>query len=334
MIVLTGMITLLCFACKPGRQERIIMAVEGGKSFLHHIQRHDGAICDTTDPLFDVWETVLAAAALNDWRQEGRDTAFDKAMVFLRESEDSAGMVCHNRKCRAAYCLETTAEYFLLLCKAGHAADVKTRIDTVIALQQPVGEWMIGNPDVNEQKEFPSVTAFVLEMIRESGREPQHLYEAFAWLRKAQTPEGHWGSAWEYYECPAYALWPVMRALSHSEAIGDIRAMQAATGYILSTQREDGSWYYISPGRTKLPSPELQTALMLSALMYSADESRLPAMQKGIDYLLGHQRPDGSWDGGFFPVENKRQPKKEYVFATSRAMVVLQEWSKELMKKQ
>jgi squalene cyclase len=123
-----------------------------------------------------------------------------------------------------------------------------------------------------------------------------------------------------------------MRALSHSEAIGDISAMKAATEYILRAQREDGSWYYAAPGRTKLPSPELQTALMLSALLYANPESSKSARQKGMAYLLDHQRPDGSWEGGFFPIENKRQPKKEYVFATSRAMIVLHQWSKEMMK--
>jgi squalene-hopene/tetraprenyl-beta-curcumene cyclase len=164
-------------------------------------------------------------------------------------------------------------------------------------------------------------------MLKGIGTAPQHEMEAHTWLRSKQTSEGHWGMAWEYYQCPAYALWPVMRALGNS--IGDEKARKRALEYMRSSQLENGSWQHLTAGRSKLPSAELQTALMLSAMQATPVARDDDALQRGVDFLLDRQRPDGSWDGGFFPVEEKRRPKEEYVIATARAICVLNHWRKQ-----
>lgn len=309
------------------KEKEIRIALEKGTRFLSRIQRADGGICDTLNPLFDTWETVLAATAL--YETNGRDTnqvVLKKALAYLRQQENAQGLICHNKRCKEAYCLETTAAYFFLLIETGQAEKVGIHAKRILDLQKPTGEWMVGNPDVREQKDFPSVTGFALTLLQTLGWEPAYPQEAVRWLLDHQTPAGDWGVAWEYYECPAYALSPVLRALCihHSEEV-DL-AKQKAIQYIRSRQNVDGSWDVSSAIRYKRPSSVLHTGLMLSAIKYIDYAEKSTQTDKAIDFLLAQQQADGSWDGGFFPIDSKTYTKKEYVFATAQAMMVLQDY--------
>lgn len=93
---------------------------------------------------------------------------------------------------------------------------------------------------------------------------------------------------------------------------------------MLSQQQPDGSWEFKDPARKRMPSRELQTALMLSALEAAGCRENEAAISKGIDFLLASQQPDGSWNGGYFPIDSERYKKEEYVFATARAIGVLE----------
>lgn len=307
----------------PAKENEIRKALDKGVHFLQAIQREDGAICDTINPLFDTWETILAATSLYEIHRDTSDPTFKKAITYLKLNEDDAGLICHNRKCREAYCLETTAVYFLLLLKIGEEEVVRQRVDTILALQRPAGDWEIGNPDVREFKNFPSVTAFVLTLLSDLKMPALYQEAALDWLQKSQTPEGHWGYTWEYYDCPAYALWPVLKVLQEQETPGLVAARKKALSYILSQQQEDGSWEFTGTGLQKRPSKALQTALMLSALEAAGCREHEAAIEKGIDYLLANQQENGAWNGGYFPIDNTRYEKKEYIFATARTLSVL-----------
>lgn len=305
-------------------REKIPKAIDKAKNFLHQIQRKDGAICDTINPLFDTWETVLVAKVLAEWKSDSQDVVLEKAMAYLFLNENKNGLLCHNQKCKAAYCLETTSEYFLLLKHLQDTLTLKERISTLINLQKKEGNWEVGNPDVLEQKAFPSVTGFVLGILEEKDSVARK--KAVSWLISQQNAEGHWGNTWEYYDCPAYPLWVNLRALSHFSHSSATIATQKARDYILKSQEKDGCWNFKGSSNPKKPSPELQTALMLSALTYTNVAFTDSAFTKGIDFLLAHQQANGSWDGGYFPINNARYVKKEYIFATTRAMSVLQDY--------
>lgn len=307
----------------PAKENEIRKAFHKGVHFLQAIQREDGAICDTVNPLFDTWETILAATSLFEIYRDTSDPVFKKAITYLKLNEDDTGLICHNKKCREAYCLETTAVYFLLLLKIGEKEVVRQRMDTILALQRPAGDWEIGNPDVREFKNFPSVTAFVLTLLSDLKMPALYQEAALDWLQKCQTPEGHWGYTWEYYDCPAYALWPVMKVLQDQDTPGLVAARKKALSYILSQQQEDGSWEFTGTGLQKRPSKALQTALMLSALEAAGRREYEGAIEKGIDYLLANQQENGAWNGGYFPIDNTRYEKKEYIFATARTLSVL-----------
>lgn len=300
--------------------DKIKIAYAKAVSFLQQVQRSDGAICDTINPLFETWETILAATAIYRADPDTNAVILKKALVFLYNNENKEGLICHNQKCRNGYCLETTAVYYDLLKLTGK--NKKTGIQTIISLQQQTGQWEIGNPDVQEEKDFPSVTAFVLGMLQQASVEPVYKKEAIQWIINKQIKQGDWGVAWEYYGCPAYALWPLMKVLKHENSIAAKMAKEKAVAYICSTQNADGSWFYKDSSLQKQTSPELQTALMLTALQQAGIEKK-PVIVKGIDFLLHNQQEKGNWNGGFFPIRGKRYSKQEYVFATAIAAEVL-----------
>ncbi len=313
------LLTCITFASAQEKERKalVIDALGKGISFLSNIQRADGAICDTSNALFDIWETVLAATALYQIKQDTNQPALKKALSFLRENENPSGLICHNKKCRNEFCLETTSVYYTLLFEIGERENVRKGAEGIAAMQKPTGQWAIGNPDISEQKEFPSVTAFVLNMLNKAGVAPPYKKENYTWLSDKQTLDGDWGHAWEYYNSPAYALWPMMKTLNNKSA-----EKEKALNYILSRQQKDGGWSLNDSFIKRTISPELHTALMLSAL-YNAGFNNKKVIDKGIDFLLSKQSEKGCWDGGYFPIPVDRYIKKEYVFATALSMSVL-----------
>lgn len=294
-------------------------AIDNGVGFLQKLQRPDGSIADTVNPLFNTWETLVAAHAL--WEGDAHDYNFLKALEYLQKSENILGLICHNQKCRKGYCLETTAYYFSLLLKTGNADKVKARLPEILKLRHPNGFWEIGNPDVLEQRTFPSVTAWVLYLLNEIAVKPEIYLNSLHWLCTQQNQDGHWGKAWEYYNCPAYGIWVAMKAMSKINSPETKMVKTKALVYITKMQLANGSWYY-KDTLLKQTSAELQTAFMLLA-MQEVRAKKNTALNNGIDFLLQNQQKDGSWNGGYFPVPDKRYKKEEYVVATALAILVL-----------
>jgi len=305
------------------RTEDIRLSKQKGIAFLKYIQRSNGAICDTINPLFETWETIIALSAIYRSDADTNTMVVKNGLSFLEKNENAEGLICHNKKCRQAYCLETTAAYFKLLKLAGKNGNLRERLTRIAALQKPGGGWEIGNPHVNIEKDFPSVTAFVLNLFHDAGFEPDHKKEALNWLLKKQTVQGDWGKAWEYYGCSGYALWQVLEVLQHENSAEARLAKERAIAFILSNQNSDGSWFYKDPSIEKQTSAALQTALMLLALQH-AGETNTAAVLKGIQYLVSSQQKQGNWNGGYFPIPEKRYSKEEYVFATALATDVMQ----------
>jgi hypothetical protein len=307
---------------KVGSTDDIKKSQHKALDFLKIIQRSDGAICDTVNHLFETWETILAVSAIYKSNPDINAPSVKKGLAFLRNNENSEGLICHNQKCKKAYCLETTAVYFNLLKLTGKYENIKKGLKKISALQKQTGEWDIGNPDVTIQKDFASVTAFVLNLLQGTSIVPVYKKESINWLLKKQTAEGDWGTGWEYYGCPAYALWPIMNVLKDENTNEARLAKDKAIAYILAAQNNDGSWWYKNPDLSKQTSAALQTALMLSALQNTGLQNG-EVILKGIQFLVNNQQKNGNWDGGYFPIPEKRYSKQEYVFATALAADVM-----------
>ena len=316
-----ALLTLMGLNCqisgsKAIDQGQMLQAIDRGLQFLQQIQRADGAVCDTLNPLFDVWETALAAGTWLEVRQDSTAPFFVQALDFLKTNENAAGLICHNRKCREAYCLETTAVYYQLLWSIGRKNQVLQGIDTLLQMQFPDGHWDVGNPDVREAKSFPSVTAFMINLLTLT---QQSNPLAVQWLAKQQLSDGHWGMHWEYYGTPAYAIWQIVPGLEKQIPLS------STLDWILDQQQADGSWIIEAREPHKIGAA-LNTALYLSALLHVPSADHELALKRGIRFLLDQQRADGSWDGGHFPIPSESYTKEEYVFATTRALAVIHQY--------
>ncbi len=113
--------------------------------------------------------------------------------------------------------------------------------------QHPSGPWY-GRWGVN----YIYGTWAVLRGLRAIGEDLSQAYiqKALRWLEAKQNPDGGWGERCESYEDPALAgegpstpsqtAWALLSLFAGGQSAG--AAVERGIGYLLTTQREDGSW--------------------------------------------------------------------------------------------
>jgi squalene-hopene/tetraprenyl-beta-curcumene cyclase len=148
--------------------------------------------------------------------------------------------------------------------------------------------------------ECADITARILELLGYEGvslKDPQVL-RAIDYLKEQQEEDGSWFGRWGVNYI--YGTWQVLRGLA---AMGyDMGQPWLLRGrdWLESVQQEDGGWgercnTYDDPVfKGQGPSTASQTAWALMGLLAMGDPNR-PSIQRGIDYLVKTQNPDGSW---------------------------------------
>lgn len=149
------------------------------------------------------------------------------------------------------------------------------------------------------------VTGRVLEAMGQFGYPRTHPRAAagIQFLKDQQEPDGCWWGRWGVNYI--YGTWCAMRGLI---GIGeDPRApyIQAALRWVKEHQNQDGGWgetceSYADPGlRGQGPSTPSQTAWALMTLLAGGEEGS-QEVDRGIQYLLNTQKPDGTWNEEYF----------------------------------
>ncbi len=144
------------------------------------------------------------------------------------------------------------------------------------------------------------LTGRCLEMLGDFGFDRSHpaVAPALDFLRREQEADGSWYGRWGVNYI--YGAWSVLAGL---RSIGeDMSApyVRRAVAWLESRQNPDGGWgesclSYSDPATAgQGPSTPSQTAWALLALL-SAGVSDSLTVVRGINYLLRHQREDGSW---------------------------------------
>jgi squalene-hopene/tetraprenyl-beta-curcumene cyclase len=214
--------------------------------------------------------------------------------------------------------VDDTAMVMLALYAANfsHNSIMRTSLDWLMAFQCRDGGWAAF--DRNVQSPFlrylpfadhqaildPScadITGRVLEVCAkfQLGISDPRIRKGVRFLRSKQEKDGSWYGRWGVNYI--YGTAHVLRGL---RAIGmDMHApwIQHARQWLETHQNDDGGWgescaSYVDPGeKGRGVSTASQTAWALMGLCVFSEVNSV-SIQRGIEYLLGSQQPDGSWE--------------------------------------
>jgi squalene-hopene/tetraprenyl-beta-curcumene cyclase len=147
----------------------------------------------------------------------------------------------------------------------------------------------------------PDITGRVLEALCGVGGltlEHPAVKRGVEYLFREQEADGSWYGRWgvDYI----YGTFLALRGL-RAAGVSDREAPVLRAGeWLRSIQNADGGWgescaSYDNGTFTEAPSTASQTAWAVLGLIAGGDAASL-SVQKGIEYLLAHQRADGGWD--------------------------------------
>lgn len=161
--------------------------------------------------------------------------------------------------------------------------------------------------DFGEVIDPPSadVTAHVVEMLAAEGlaHDPR-TRRGVQWLLAEQEPDGSWFGRWGVNYL--YGTGAVVPALIAAQIPASHPAVRRAVAWLEKVQNEDGGWgedlrsyRNATEWSGRGASTASQTAWALMALL-AAGERDSHAVERGIRWLAGTQREDGSWDEPYF----------------------------------
>ncbi|MFD0141075.1 MULTISPECIES: squalene--hopene cyclase [unclassified Streptomyces] len=221
--------------------------------------------------------------------------------------------------------IDDTAEVILALRRVRHPDP--DRVESAIArgarwtlgMQSKNGAWAAFDADntspfpnrlpfcdFGEVVDPPSadVTAHVVEMLAHEGKAHHPgTRRGIEWLLAEQDPNGAWFGRWGVNY--VYGTGSVVPALTAAGLPRSHPAIRRAVAWLESVQNEDGGWgedlrsysdrAWVGHGA----STASQTAWALLALL-AAGRRDSRAVERGIAWLAGTQRADGSWDEPYF----------------------------------
>ena len=148
----------------------------------------------------------------------------------------------------------------------------------------------------------PDLTARCVSMLAQLGATSDNspaVRRGVDYLRRNQRADGSWYGRWGINYI--YGTWSTLCALNAAGIPHDAPEMRRAADWLISIQNEDGGWgedggsYKLDyRGHEPAPSTPSQTAWALLGLM-AAGEAHNPAVERGVNYLLSAQEPDGLW---------------------------------------
>jgi squalene-hopene/tetraprenyl-beta-curcumene cyclase len=162
--------------------------------------------------------------------------------------------------------------------------------------------------DFGEALDPPSadVTAHVLEALGLLGFDRQHpaVERGYRFLRSEQETEGSWFGRWGVNHI--YGTAAVLPALASIREDMTQDYVRRAADWIVAHQNEDGGWgetcasYMDDTLRGRGPSTASQTGWALVALLATSSRDYERAIRRGVGFLVGTQRDDGTWNEPYY----------------------------------
>ncbi len=147
----------------------------------------------------------------------------------------------------------------------------------------------------------PDITARVLEALAGWGTTLGHpaVDRAVDYIRASQEADGSWFGRWGVNYI--YGTWQVIVGLIEVGVPADDPMIRRGCEWLIKHQQACGGWgetaesYNYPELRGQGPVTASQTAWALLGLL-AANLADHPAVEKGIQYLVDSQRPDGGWN--------------------------------------
>jgi squalene-hopene/tetraprenyl-beta-curcumene cyclase len=144
------------------------------------------------------------------------------------------------------------------------------------------------------------ITARVLESFAHVGidQRPDWVLRALQFIWKDQQPDHAWFGRWGVNYI--YGTWQVLQGLVRLGIPATDGRLQRAADWLVSKQQPCGGWgetpaTYDDPTLRGTGQPTAsQTAWAVLGLIAAGRAESLP-VQRGVEYLLSRQQPDGSW---------------------------------------
>jgi len=148
--------------------------------------------------------------------------------------------------------------------------------------------------------ECADITARILELLGYEGYSVEHpqVHKALRFIRECQEDDGSWYGRWGVNYI--YGTWQVLRGLRALNIDMYQPWLLKGRDWLESVQHEDGGWgercnTYDDPVfKGQGPSTASQTAWAVMGLC-AFDDPHRRSIQRGIEYLIRAQNPDGSW---------------------------------------
>jgi squalene-hopene/tetraprenyl-beta-curcumene cyclase len=279
-----------------------------------------------------VWDTALAVTALADAGMTPEDPIIRSAAKYLLAEEISvlgdwsvrrpdlrpAGWAFEFANDNYAD-IDDTAEVALALSRSDEPTLGATEraVAWIEGMQCQDGGW--GAFDVDNTRtlcrELPfcdfgelidppsaDVTAHVLEMLAALGGSRDAIARGLDWLLAAQEEDGSWFGRWGANH--VYGTGAVVPGLVAAGLAPGHPAVRRAVTWLEGHQNADGGWgedlrsYRDDSYRGRGQSTASQTAWALLALLSAGERS--VATERGVAFLVGSQREDGTWDEPWF----------------------------------
>ena len=285
-----------------------------------------------------IWDSALAALAMQEEGSAASVVAADRALVWLESKQllDEPGDWQVSRPSlpgggwafqfeNSFYPdLDDTAVIVWAMHRASdptrHANSLNRALNWLVGMQSSNGGFAafdVDNVHYNlNQIPFADhgalldpptsdVTARVVAALSLVGRPEDQpaLERAIDFLRSEQEADGSWFGRWGTNYI--YGTWSVLSAFGQARIGAEDEAVRRAVQWLVARQNEDGGWGESQDTYTRLrpqllaPSNAYQSAWALLALL-AAGQVGSDAVRRGVEYLLRAQQPDGLWSDPTF----------------------------------
>lgn len=200
--------------------------------------------------------------------------------------------------------MELVAHALRVILHMGKAGSSLPEYQALVRFQHPDGGW---GRESAEKESAAWVSAFCALMLIRANAELKNaeieksIWKSIEYFLEGQKEDGRWvDSEWGDLDTTSHpvSFFNVVLALGTPKMKDAVRATwRRGLKFILDRQSEDGGWYdpVFQPSGVETTAHLVQDSVIASLVLPEGLPVR-PACEKGLQWILAHQAPDGSWD--------------------------------------